>query len=237
MVAGSPIFITGTDTDVGKTWVSACICATLLARGQRVTLWKPIQTGVTSLEQTDPAQAARWVGPVEGFNWDCSLLAPAPAAPSVALDPTTWQMEDLLVRAKDLANSTDSLVVEGAGGALVPIRPYWDMTGLMRRLAAKAVVVIRPNLGTINHTLLTLEALDRRGIEVAGVVINEVRPMKDEERQSLAVQTLLTQLQAYAPQAKVLGWMPYQQTLPAGCLAPHTPQSLAILKDIQCNSL
>lgn len=232
------LFVTGTDTGIGKTWVTAVLVSWFLRQGQRVTVFKPVQTGVGSLAETDPAQVARWLGPdVTGFHWACGLWVEPPAAPSVAVAPGQLDPQRLLEQADTLAQACDVLIVEGAGGVLVPLNGETCIADLIQQLGAEAIVVARPNLGTINHTLLTVEALQRRGIPVAGVILNESQPMDEHERQSVAVQTVLQELEHWLSEVTVLGWLAFQKTAEAGCLAPFSSQAQLILAPLECNKL
>lgn len=154
------VFVTGTDTGVGKTLVSAW-----LARGWRAEYWKPIQTGIA--EGLDADTVARLAGvPVHPGRW----LLRAPLSPHLAArhEGVAITLDDFV-----LPRTARPLVVEGAGGVLVPLdESGTTMAALMARLGLPVVVVARGGLGTINHTLLTLEALRGRGLEPAGVVLN-----------------------------------------------------------------
>jgi dethiobiotin synthetase len=150
-------FVTGTDTGVGKTVVS-----TLLAVGRKAHYWKPIQTGCR--EGRDADFVAKFLGREK-------VLAEAyafaePLSPHWAAEEEGAEIE-LARLARPLPPGT---IIEGAGGALVPVRPGMLMVDLILALGAPALVVASTRLGTINHTLLTLEALRARGIEIAGVV-------------------------------------------------------------------
>ncbi|MBF0307470.1 MAG: dethiobiotin synthase [Alphaproteobacteria bacterium] len=154
------VFVTGTDTGIGKTLVSAW-----LARGWGAEYWKPIQTGIA--EGLDADTVARLAGVrVHPGRW----LLRAPLSPHLAArrDGVTITLDDFA-----LPRTDRPLVVEGAGGVLVPLDDAGTMmAGLIARLGLPVVVVARGGLGTINHTLLTLEALRARGLEPAGVVLN-----------------------------------------------------------------
>ena len=152
------IFITGTDTNVGKTLVSAWLC---LHSG--ADYWKPVQAGVEP--ETDSATVARLSGTrVHAETWRLAL----PASPHLAA-----QREGVHIQLQDFqAPAAKKLIIEGAGGALVPLNERDVMTDLIAKLDCPVIVVARSTLGTINHTCLTLEALRTRGLEVLGVVMN-----------------------------------------------------------------
>ena len=156
-------FVVGTDTDVGKTVVAAC-----LARAWDADYWKPVQTG-SAEDPGDTAAVARLTGlPPERLHAPVYVFA-APLSPHAAA-----ALEGAAIALDAIARpSTERpLVVEGAGGALVPLNDHSLMIDLVQRLGLPVVVAARSTLGTINHTLLTLEALRGRGLRVLGVVMN-----------------------------------------------------------------
>ncbi len=157
----SGIFVTGTDTGVGKTVVAAILVRLLDAE-----YWKPLQTGLAD-DPGDSATLARLANPRRIHPPAYALpasLSPAAAAEleGVRIDPTRLTLPVI-----DLP-----LVVEGAGGVLVPITQDLLMIDLIARLALPTVIVARTTLGTINHTLLTLAALRARTIPILGIIIN-----------------------------------------------------------------
>lgn len=156
-------FVTGTDTGVGKTVLSALLVAALDA-----VYWKPVQTG--TIEGTDRNSVRLWAAPLEEqllperycFNPPVSPhLAAREAGVRIALN--SFQFPE--------APSNRTWIVEGAGGAMVPLNEHDLMLDLMRQLALPIVVVARTALGTINHTLLTLAALRDAHLSVRGVVL------------------------------------------------------------------
>lgn len=152
-------FVTGTDTGVGKT-----VAAAWLALHMGADYWKPVQSG---LEEEDTAAAQGLLGPgVRCHAPAYRLTQPLSPHEAARRDGVSIDMAQFVL---PLA---ERLVVEGAGGALVPLNEYTLMVDLMRQLGLPVVVVARTTLGTINHTLLTLEALRARGLEVAGVILN-----------------------------------------------------------------
>lgn len=156
------VFVTGTDTDVGKTVVSA-----VLARAWDADYWKPVQTGRAESEG-DTATVARLAGlPPERLHPPAYALA-RPVSPHLAAADEGARI-DLSPIA--LPQSARRIVVEGAGGALVPLNERETMIDLMVRLALPVVVVAPNRLGAISQTLLTLEALRARGLAVLGVVL------------------------------------------------------------------
>ena len=164
-------FVTGTDTGVGKTVASAWLAAVARSSGKRVRYVKPVQTG---LSKGAPGSDADFVRAAAGVDAVELLRFAEPLAPAVAaeLAGTSIDAEALVASVKALAADVDELIVEGAGGLLVPLAGGWTMADLAAALGAELVVVVRPGLGTLNHTALTLEAARNRGLTVAGLVIS-----------------------------------------------------------------
>ena len=159
----SGVFVTGTDTDVGKTVVAAA-----LVRALDADYWKPVQTGAAA-DLGDSATVATLAGLPDDRIHPPAYVFAAPLSPHAA---AALEVAAVSLQMLNLPVSGRPIVVEGAGGALVPLNDEALTTALMLRLGLPAVVVARSTLGTINHTLLTLEALRARGIPVLGVVMN-----------------------------------------------------------------
>jgi len=155
-------FVTGTDTDVGKTVVSAWLVARLGA-----CYWKPVQAG--NHPETDSAIVRRLTGASPDRILPEAYLLPEPIAPHEAARRAgiTIDMERLVLPPCDRP-----LVVEGAGGLMVPLTDRAYVIDLATELHLPIILVTRSTLGTINHTLLSLEAIRRRGLPLAGVVVN-----------------------------------------------------------------
>ena len=151
-------FVSGTDTGIGKTVVSAW-----LALHNRADYWKPVQSGIDE-HGTDSERVARLSGArvhAEAYR----LREPLSPHLAAAIDGVHIDLEAFRPPV------AERLVIEGAGGVLVPLNAEHTMLDLMARLGAPVVLVARSALGTINHTCLSLQALRARGIEVAGVVV------------------------------------------------------------------
>ncbi|CAK0764568.1 ATP-dependent dethiobiotin synthetase BioD [Azospirillaceae bacterium] len=158
--APQSVFVTGTDTGVGKTVISA-----LLVKAWGADYWKPIQSGL--VEGAD-AETIREAAP-EAVIHPSAYCFQAPLSPHEAarLEGVTIALE-----AFQLPKTSRPLVAEGAGGVLVPLNERVLMIDLIVRLGLPVIVVARSGLGTINHTLLTIEALARRDVKVLGIVMN-----------------------------------------------------------------
>lgn len=169
------LLVTGTDTGVGKTVLAAALVAVLRRSGERVAAYKPVVTGI------DEPVAPGWPA-------DHELLAAAaetspdrvtsrrygpPVSPHLAaeLAHEPLDIDDLVDGARRAAAGADSIVVEGVGGLLVPLTPSASVRDLAVALGLPLLVAARPGLGTINHTLLTLEAARSAGLEVRAVVL------------------------------------------------------------------
>jgi dethiobiotin synthetase len=172
------LFITGTDTGVGKTILTGALAAVLRAKGVNVGVMKPVATGCVrrreGLVSEDGEFLAQAADALETLAEITPVCLAEPLAPTVAaaragieldLEPV-WQSWQRMQAAHDV------MLVEGIGGILCPITPEDSVADLARRFALPLVIVARPNLGTINHTVLTIEAALARGLVVAGLVIN-----------------------------------------------------------------
>ena len=212
MPASGALFITGTDTGVGKTVVGCAIAEALRRRHIEVGVMKPIETGVGSQGPLDAISLAEAAGVDDPLDLVCPQRFELPAAPSVAAAHEGRSADLAAIRAAhaELARRHDVLLIEGAGGVLVPIAPGFSMLDLAQEFGAPLVVVTRASLGTINHTLLTLEAIDRRGMPLAGVVISHgARAISSSDRANLAAlhaelgSRLLGEIESLPPELSV----------------------------------
>jgi dethiobiotin synthetase len=167
-------FVTGTDTGVGKTVVAAAIAAALRAAGTSVGAFKPVVTGIDEPEPGRPADH-ELLGAAAGADPD--VVAPLrfgpPVSPHLAAELAGREIEPdaLLSAARAAAAGVDAVVVEGVGGLLVPLTPSWTVRDFAREVGLPVVVAARPGLGTISHSLLTVEAARAAGLDVRGVVL------------------------------------------------------------------
>jgi len=182
------LFVTGTDTEVGKTFVCALLLKLLTDSGVNATYFKPIATGCS--EGISSPEDVAFVSSVSGLDLSdlihCPIRYQKPLAPLAAarLENRPVSLDLILECYEKLMGSAEFLVVEGVGGLMVPLAPGYLVADLMQELELPALVVTRPTLGTINHTLLTLRAIHRRGIPLVGFVTNGHRDKKDEAAQS-----------------------------------------------------
>lgn len=167
------LFITGTDTGIGKTLVACGIARMLHSMKVRVGVMKPVATG----DRQDAKlllQAAQVDDPIERTN---PQFFKAPLAPTVAakLENREIDLEAIYQAYWKLSKEYDTLIVEGIGGVKVPLGESTYVSDLIQALRLSTLVVARAGLGTINHTLLTLDELEREKIPVAGVLFNGAR--------------------------------------------------------------
>ena len=190
------IFVTGTDTGVGKTTVSLALLAAWRRRGLRVAAMKPAETGCAPRDGEDlwPEDAVRLREAAGQTATPLALVCPnryaLPAAPAVAARHEQRPFDlDAVRRARTelLAEHPDVLLVEGAGGLLVPFGPELTTVDVARAFAPVSVLVVaRASLGTINHSALTVAELRRRELPVAGIVLNRVLAEADPSEQDHA---------------------------------------------------
>ncbi|HEY5143454.1 MAG TPA: dethiobiotin synthase [Solirubrobacteraceae bacterium] len=170
------LFVTGTGTGVGKTVVAAAIVAALCAGGERVAVVKPVVTGLDEAgEPGAPPPDHELLAAAAGLEpADVTQLTfGPPLSPHLAaeLAGVTIEPAALVAAAQAAAREASVLVAEGVGGLLVPLTPGYLIRDYALDLGLPLVIAARPDLGTINHTLLTLEAARAAGLRVAGVVL------------------------------------------------------------------
>ena len=186
------IFITGTDTGVGKTVVTAGLAAALRDAGVDVGVMKPVETGCPGYADgrhgADAEFLARCAGVEDSPDLVCPYRLRDPLAPSIAaeLEGVTLDLERIRDSYRVLAARHEIVLVEGAGGLAVPIRDDYLMAHLARDLDLPLLVVARPSLGTLSHTFLTVRYAESLGLRVLGVVVSNV---PSEYHQGLAERT------------------------------------------------
>lgn len=204
-------FITGTDTGVGKTFVTAALAQCLKRHGLNVGVMKPIETGVTRLKtgQSDAARLNAAAGVQDSLEEICPYSFPLPVAPLIAAREvrTTINSIHILWRYRTLAARHTVMLVEGVGGACVPITPTLDVIDLIKKMRLPVIVVGRSGLGGINHALLTIHALSGRKIRIMAIVLNRTKAAKTSiERVQDRSTAALLQERAKVP---VIGPLPY----------------------------
>ena len=174
----SVVFVTGTDTGVGKTLVTSAIAAALARMGRRVAVLKPAETGCRP-DPEDALALATAADDPSPLTDVCPYRLPDPLAPMLAAERAgvAIDVDALVALVRRRAATADVLLVEGAGGLLVPLTRTTSYADFATRAGARVLVVVGSRLGAINHALLTLEALAARRLTVAGYVVNRlVRP-------------------------------------------------------------
>jgi dethiobiotin synthetase len=191
MVAG--LFITGTDTGVGKTVVTCALARGLLAADIDVGVMKPVETGVPASGPEDARRMIRAAAVEDDLNLVCPIQYAMPAAPEAAASveapgEQSASIDRIVSAFTTLSSRHAFMLVEGAGGILVPFDAKTTMASVAKQLELPVLIVARTSLGTINHTLLTLEACSVRGLDVLGVVLSHATGVLSEaDTQNLEV--------------------------------------------------
>jgi dethiobiotin synthetase len=187
----SGLLITGTDTGVGKTVVACALAADLVRRGLNIAVWKPAETGwnPSTEETSDAARLQKAAGSTEPLEVICPYRLREALAPAVAA-----RVEGVFIDLAHLARlyhkrrmSSDVLIVEGAGGLLVPLVDSTTYADLARDLGLSLLIVAPNRLGVINHTALTARAAAAEGIHVIGFVLNSVESLTRSQPSSSAM--------------------------------------------------
>jgi dethiobiotin synthetase len=175
------LFVTATDTGVGKTEVACALIAGARARGLDAVGMKPAQSGAIAGEPTDAERLLSASGGSEPLEAICLYSLTPPLAPAVAarVEGREISFSLILDAARVLAGRHEAVVVEGAGGLLAPLTDRETFADLAAALGLPVLVVARAGLGTVSHTALTVEALRRRALPVAGIVLNRTAPEDD----------------------------------------------------------
>lgn len=214
--------IVGTDTDVGKTWVSCALVRALRDAGQRVTAVKPIETGTVEPPRADEDGALLAAAAGQAEPQRALVRLSLKAAPAVAADEAGMKIdyEDLIAQMRRLATAESMLIVEGTGGILSPLTWSDNHLDLAHSLEARVLLVAADRFGTINHTLMALRVLRAEKVPILGVVLNQPGEPDESSRSNAAVlvrladQTpvvkiprLTDQTQATEALKEVAGWL------------------------------
>ncbi|KML45361.1 dethiobiotin synthetase [Burkholderia cepacia] len=227
MTAPLSLFVTGTDTEIGKTFVSAAMLHGFARLGLRAAALKPVaagayeRDGVWRNEDADQLDAAANV--VLPPELRTPFLLKAPAAPHIvaAQEGVTLDIDTIVACHREALTRADIVVVEGAGGFRVPLTDTRDMADLAVALGVPVVMVVGVRLGCISHALLTADAIRQRGLTLAGWVANHVDPAMSFPDENVAT---LHDWLAREHRAPLIGRIPY--------MAPAAPESAAAMLDI-----
>jgi dethiobiotin synthetase len=208
------LFITGTDTGVGKTLIAGAIAKILIDKGRKVGVFKPIATGCKHT----------WDGLISIDTWflawcansDLSLstITPlgyrTPAAPivSTARDGHAIDFGKIAAAYKNVCQNSDIVIVEGIGGVRVPLTEQFDLLDLAVEFALPVVIVARPTLGTINHTLMTIDCVRAAKLKIAGIVVNGYNATESTVAEDTAPEVI-----AKCSGEKILAVVPYDETV------------------------
>jgi dethiobiotin synthetase len=223
------LFITGTDTGVGKTSVTAGLAAVLrevvpMREGYsvgNVQVWKPVQTGIPSAEapESDSYRLRKEGGLAQQERDIATLTLPDPLAPWMAARRIgeTIDVDALLAEGRSRLSAGDFLLIEGAGGLAVPLTERHLVADLAAGLGLPLLIVARPGLGTVNHTLLTVAAAKQSGIPIAGIVLNGY---KHTDTDMPAVRENAEMIETFSG-IPVVGLLPWQEEAGSGHPAGH----------------
>ena len=206
---GKCIFITGTDTDAGKTVVTGLLAAALLKKGKNVAVYKPVQCGGLlkgKIASPDLELVRKLSGLPEKclFNDYSFKFASSPHL-AAELEKRKVGHELIKKRCAELSKKFDYVLIEGAGGLIVPLTRKYTVLDLIEKLSFPVIVIARAGIGTINHTSLTLNALKLRKAKVLGVVMNFFRGGKIEDDNRKIISTLNG--------VKIIGVVPFSKNL------------------------
>ena len=212
-------FITGTDTEVGKTLVAAALILKLQAQGLRAVGFKPVAAGLKELDgqliNDDVETLLRVSQRVDSklTTQDiCPFLLPEPAAPHLVAKKHGIHLSKgiMLERFEALANQYDIVIVEGAGGFLVPINDIYTMGDLAKELQLPVILVVNIKLGCINHALLSIEAIHRKGLKVHGWISNMCQPATEFSDENI---TSIEKMLHLNYGVNMLGQIPYLENI------------------------
>ena len=199
MLKSKGYFITGTDTNVGKTVVTACLLSLYRKHGIDTGVMKPIETGVDQECSSEANSDAKFLLSISGNKDSLEEVCPIrlkPAAAPLQASRIIGQNLDINLIIESfhkLQVKHDQMLVEGIGGLLVPLTPKYLVSDLIKDIGLPLIIVSRTSLGTINHTLLTIKAAKEAGIEIEGIILNnsENRTLNEvEQEQASLIQEL-----------------------------------------------
>lgn len=232
------VFITGTDTGVGKTVVSAGLAGAIKAKGIDVGIMKPVASGATWHDGKLVSNDVRFLVNAAKSNDDLDVICPVCIEPPLAPLSATllYNIEIKIEKIHDayikLCKKHDFVIVEGVGGILAPITDNYLVSDMIKAFGMSAVIVSRPGLGTINHSLLTINEAKRNGLEIKGFIINGM-----DEKHSGSAEKSNPEVIARLSGVPLLGILPFdpkvdESLLKAGDIVQLLSQHIDIEKII-----
>jgi len=211
-------FITGTDTDVGKTWISLGMIEALTQQGKKVGVMKPVSAGCEQTTDGLRNQDASLLQQHSNIELSYSNINPyafeAAIAPHIAAANAGVRMdiETLYQHLQAIERHSDCVIVEGAGGWQVPLNDFQTMADLARRFQLPVILVVGMRLGCLNHALLSVESIRASGLPLAGWIANQLDPQMDCMEENIASLKQMID-------APMLGQIPHLETLDAATIA------------------
>ena len=206
---GKCIFITGTDTDVGKTVVAGCLASVLSRAGKKTAYYKPIQCGgLLKGDSVSPDLAlVKELSEIPKHDLVNDFSFSLAASPHLAAEYDKQKVDINIIknRIKSLIKDYDIVLIEGAGGLIVPLTRTYTVLNLIQDLSVPVIVVARAGLGTVNHTSLTINALKQSEIPILGVIFNYYKGGIIEEDNKKIIQTLNN--------IQIIGVVPFSENL------------------------
>ncbi|MGM7681923.1 dethiobiotin synthase [Cytobacillus sp. Hm23] len=205
----SGIFVTGTDTEIGKTFVTGALAAVLKDRGHDVGVFKPMLSGMSREDAQSDAACLKKMSldgnSLEDIN---PYQFEEPLAPYVAArrEGRHVSLDDVIASWHRVKKTHSTFLIEGAGGLAVPLGKNYLVSDVAKEIGLPLLIVARPNLGTVNHTLLTIEFAKRSGLHVLGVIINGLK----EDEYGIAEETNPALIEEFTD-VPVLGVMPWME--------------------------
>ena len=196
------IFVTGTDSNVGKTFITAGLAATMQSLGYSTCVYKPIQTGALGngfLQSPDLAFVKNIDPYIKTYS---SYLLKSAANPSIAAETENITIDKNLIKNdyEQICKEHDCIITEGTGGIMTPLAPEYLVSDMIKTLNLPIVIIVKPDSGTVNQTLLTINQAVSKGLNVRGVIINNF----PENTKDINIKTAPRLIEEYSD-AKVLG--------------------------------
>ncbi|OHB48405.1 MAG: dethiobiotin synthase [Planctomycetes bacterium GWF2_41_51] len=211
------LFITATDTGVGKTLIAGAIAKILSEKGKKIGVFKPVATGCKKTREGLVGEDAEFLALCSDSEFSLADINPEtfeePAAPYACeiKESRKVDLERIITAYNYICSNSDYIIVEGIGGVRVPITENLDVLGLAKMFGLPVVVVARPGLGTINHTLLTIDAIRNAQLPLAGIIINGY----DEPNSDFAQQSAPAII-AEVGRTRILAVVPYDEQVNIG---------------------